>query len=569
MEMGRIPLAAVIAFLALRTDPGLAAELAGPDVDPSEGAGLAALARTAMHAYLKDRTPADQLPLPPELARLERRPHAACVTLRREGKVVAQVVQTGNSLPRNVIAASLAAMRSPDLPNIVTQAVLESLVVEVEVLGPPVLVGQEKVGDQVDLEGRRKLDAELEKLFQPGLAGLKLTRGQASAYTLPSVAYTHALNLAGMRRWCLENLALDRESAAQMPQWSLFLSQQYVSFPEGRVVHLYRGKVLVPPEAVDEAVLAGSAERIAQYLAASQGLDGRLMAYDQPALLDHLYATWALARLPATRKDKKLSACLNAALGYAAGFVRQKGQAAYVESEQPEDQTAATSLMVLALRAAEDNSAAGLQLRQKLTEAVRTAAAAAELPGRLDGAGPIGASPKAVCLARLALTAGPDSPTPVRLPGLGERAEGLSGLERLWALRAGVPVSTAAGDLARHFQEVLTATGLAFAAPTAPPDERGGLALPGLPPRTELTALAGIVLKQALADAGPARAAESAELAARRLEARRFCCRMIYRPLEAYFAEHPAAWEGAVRVAPETATVSLRAAAAALEALAE
>ncbi len=584
--MGRNPLI----LLVLSAATGLHAQtprLTAPQVDSAEGAALVALARSAMHVYLRERTAAEGQSLPGELTRLERRPYTASVRLRRGGQVIAQTVQTGNSLPRNVIQAALTAMRQPGLGDVVTQGVLEALVVEVEVLGPPVLVGQET--RDADHPGQaQRLQADLERLVQPGLVGLRAQRGTRSTWALPSTAYVEGLDAGDLRRRCLRELGLTREDIDQPIQWSAFLTLHFVSYPEGRVVELQRGKLPVPFQAVDRALLGRSADRAGRRLLID--LMDRWRDPKQPSpLLDNLHACWALAHLAHARRDPKLQAALDKPLALAASTVRQTDRAAYVQSPSARDQLAATALLALALehRTAQSER----DLRQRLLAAIRLATDAnAQVTPSIDGSASGPADPEAICLARLALFSAGSAQRPSRLPAWPREGIELTPAQTLWALQARLPLKLAgkaAGVVTgpndqpatrgradesaltiERFDEVLAACGLGYADRAAPDDERGGLGRPGQPPTIELTALACGVLRQISAEAVLAdrRTARSDAL---RLDAQRFCARMVYAPLEAFFAEHDDLWEGAVRAGPQAAATSLPAAAAAIRALAE
>lgn len=579
--MGKIPLILVMASAAAMAD-AQTPRLTTPQVNSAEGAALVTLVRSAMHAWLTERTGADRQVLPGELARLENRPYSVAVRLRRDGRLVASAIQAGNSLPRNVIQAALKAMRDPALGDVVTQGVLEGLVVKVEVLGPPALVGQE-TPEEIRAGESGRLQAELIKIVQPGLVALRAERGERVAHVLPSTAYVANLDRQEVRRQCLSELGLTREGANLPIQWSAFLSNHYVSYPGGRVVELRRGKLPVPHEAVDRMLLARSADQAGAYLLASADADGRLMHAQKPSLVDHLYACWALARLARTRQDTTLQAALDKPLALATATVRRTADAAYVQSERPQDQLAATALLALTLE--QRPGKAQQELRGRLLAAIRSVTnVKGQVPGNVEGTSTAPADPTAVCLARLALISGGAGDRPVRLPTWSRAGMKLTPAETLWALRVRLPLKigdkaqgvatgeAAAGDAEEtaltpgRLDQVLTALDLAFAGPAAPDDKRGGLAPAGQAGTTELTSLACAVLRQMAAEMA-IEGGTSEKPDRLRLDAQRFCRRMIYGPLEAFFAEHPDRWEGAVRVSPEGSAISLHAAAAAIHAL--
>ena len=122
-----------------------------------------------MLEYLRHRTPAEDQPLPFYLKELTDRRNAVAVTLRSADAATATLVEDGGSLPRNLIAAALKAMRSPLLPDRITEETLAELTVEVAIL------------DEITEVGREEIPA----VYVPGLTGLAAERGNRRVHLLP------------------------------------------------------------------------------------------------------------------------------------------------------------------------------------------------------------------------------------------------------------------------------------------------------------------------------------------------------------------------------------------------
>ena len=551
-----------------------------PEVTLAEGAELVSLVRTAMLRYIRRRTPADRQAVPARLKRLAKRPYAAAVTLRDSGRPVATDIRAADSVPRSVIAAALWAMRSPKLPDRVTQPYLDSLTVEVEVLGGPRPVAED----------------DLAAAVLPGRTGLMLSRGHRSAYSLVSAGIVLGLRPGEMRNDCLAQLGLDRQAGTVPLQWATFASRHYVGYPNGQVKWLQRGKLLVPREVIDESLLADAARKVARYLASTQREDGRyLPGADLPSraqhapsdepMVDHLYATWVMARLlrGAGEGDRRLlAASVNQALAYAARRVRPaEGDAwKYVGTEDPANQLAATALLVLTLDQAPP-SEPGAALQKALVAGLVGAIGRDDrLPGRLSGssgaARPVGeASLRHAALACLALSTAMEktSPDAAKVAKLRKalasratsRARATDVETTLWWARAGLefpPDRSATRRASARFPLPVPAGGEA----PAIRDEIGGFGPLGGEPTTVVTAWTAVQIRAQLASPRSRPAGRTAGLREQCLEARRFCYQMMYKPYEAYFAAKPDARVGAVRAGPASAAVSLRACGAAVEA---
>jgi len=520
-----------------------------PKLTADQGRALVRLAREGMNRYLTHRGGPEAMRLPSELRPLRGWRNAAAVTLRDGGRVVAVQVRTGEELCTNLLAAALNAMRSPRLPDRVDRKVLDALTVEVEVLSVPRTVPRRSLAAAIapGLDGLLYGRGPLPGISASRPAGPREPHAGAMAWVLPSAGYVLGLNAEQMRRGAMLRYRLTSRNASLPPYLAVFTTRHYVGSPGGPTVELFRGKDMTVRRQIDEGALRAAAGKVGSYLVRHQAKDGRYCRDDRPASVpDHLYATYAMARL--ARRYPKQAFARSAALaaGHASGLVKRSGNRALVEAAGRDETLAATALLALALgQAAPDDRTLRLRAelhRGLLAELSRDAASSAPTSRPASrSAGPY--------VAWLALAASKDHADELRaLRKAFTRASPGDFLAHLWAFRAGLvkdPLPAgAAGPEARS-------RGISQRAAGALPDETGGFAVGGDPPSALHTGLAALCL------AGRGAAAR---------EARRFCYRMMVQPREAYFAEDPEACIGGVRATPAGAAVSVSACAAAIEA---
>ena len=523
------PIILALAGSALAKPPPVAARLEAPGVALAEAAALIELARSAMRRYLTDRTPADSQSIPEHVRAMAKSSYAVTLTLRSKGAVVARSGQDQRNLPRNVIAAALAAMRSPRLPDRVTRRVLDSLTIELEILGPDKPV----------------TEAALAGVIRPGLTGVRFARGIDDSPLLPSTCYLLDLTGEQIPRHCLGGLRATSGNLAMPVRRTVFATKHYVGFPDGKTVWLYRGKILFPFEAIDRKMLSAAAGRVGDFLARHQTRTGRYTSPDAPGSTgDHLYAAFAMVGLAGRARRKDLTASVRSAVQYGLSRVGRDGDRYWIMSAKPEDGLVATAWMLRIINKIPRNEKTSA-LREGLLAAIRH-----ELSDEdklLKRAGSKGGQVwvRGVCAAVMALTE--VATTGSKDAALIEKAR--KALGRLtapgpaaatWMVRAQVPGRRLPAQAAR-----------------TPLDERGGFGPIGAPADTALTAWRAVCLAAAEGDK------DRGELDA----ARKFCYRMMYHsPYEAYFAKDPKSYLGGVRAASSGARVTLGACAAAIEA---
>jgi len=549
-----------------------------PKVSLSEGVALVGVARKAMHLYLTRRIDADRQPIPSKLNRLSKRPYAAAVTLRSRGRVVARSIESGPALTRNVIAASLKAMRSPKLDDRVTQEVLDSLTVEVEVLGVSQAVAiQPPHGEPATAKASPLSlpNAALAEAITPGLTGLMLTRGRQNSRLLPSTAYEEGLDAGQIIRRCLSQLPLTRLNVEMPQRWAVFATKHYVGFSDGPVVWLYRGKMLFPPEAIDDQMLLGAAERVGEYLIRCQDSTGLYRAGgSSPPLRQHLCATCAMARLAELTGRDDLAASVNAALAHAARFVKQDKVHAHVVTKTPADKLAATAMLCLAVSEA-PQSEPGAKLRQRLVRYLRRGiwndpaiaeASDKQTADRTDAAIAMTAIFRITHQRRdEQLLAALDKIIP-KVSGdarFANRSELLSVTEAAWIGRAVTAASSEPDATHASVLAGLIAWLEERLVKDAAADEYGGLTEADNRISTAAAGLCAAMIGEAKRLRPTTRPRQGEQLL-KKLQA--FCYQMTYKPRETYFVEDPNRLVGAVRAGPASAAVTLDACAAAIEA---
>ena len=526
---------------------------APPGIKLGEAAALVKLARSAMQQYLTHRTPADSHPIPDDVRPLARHRYTLALALRDNGRLVARSIQDQGGLVRNVVAAALLAMRSPELPDRVTAEVLDALTVEIEILSPPVRIGE----------------GELAGLLEPGLTGLKLSRGIDDSYLLPATAYLLGLDAEQIPRIGLARLRQGADNLSLPLRRSVFTTSHFVEPPSGRTVWLYRGKILFPYDAIDEKMLRATPERIGEFLVRHQDESGRyLIPQGAASLRDHLYATYAMIRLVRRTGRKDFSRSVTSAVENAFASVRKEGERIYIPADRPADELTATAwLLLINSQMPPSDKARGL--REGLLAAVRR-----ELDDRLlkdlavgarrelSATWLTGAYVATMAMAAVTPAQGGDAEMLARFRTALGKLDPPDVEAEMWALRAGVST--------KHRKTgATTRPRPAMVADSRPRDERGGFGLPGRTPTTVCTALRAILVAAELArEQKTGQPAKASEMPAHLLAARRFCFRMMYHsPSEAYFAAAPGQYVGGVRSSPATCRITLPACAAAIEAL--
>ncbi len=511
-----------------------------PELGLSDGASLIGLARSSMVEYLCNRTPVDKAFIPERMTALSQKPYAVRLTLRKNGVAAATSIQKGKDLGHNVIAAALEVMRGPEpLPDKVTHEELDSATLDLEVMSLAVDAN----------------DAAIDSILSPGLTGVEVTRGADESFVWPSQQFLGGLTPSRIHNVAFAQLPIRPQSVKMPLRWSVFSAVQFVGFPQDKVVWLYRGKALMPADAIDPNMIQTAASRVADFLIRNQDAHGQFTApLAQPSLREHVYATYAMARLAkATGRDDYAKA-VNAGLGYAMGFLKDDLGGAFLFTEEPQDQLAATALMMMAIGELQSNEQIET-LRAKLAISMNKAARDGRIAARLDGATSQPASRMSLSLAEMAMARFVDAniaaPTSIK-------TEAESGLTACWMIRSGLAESRNWSNLPASWPQRAAAAG--------PLDEAGAFVASGEPPSTAVTALCAVNLA-----AGKTWPGVSKDLSPQAREefilgAQRLCHQMMYKSLETYFADKPNEWIGGVRSGPQTGRISLEACAAAIEA---
>ncbi|MFP4105479.1 MAG: hypothetical protein ACLFVU_05225, partial [Phycisphaerae bacterium] len=506
--------------------------------------------------YLDYRTPAEKQAIPESLRSLAETNYAVALKLRLQGSPVARRVEAGGSnTVRNLLTAALRAMRSSQLPNRVDRKVLEALTIEVEILGEPTDTVPE----------------DLPEAYIPGLTGLLARRGRRETRVLPSTGYILGLNADAARRMTIGKLPPSRNDASAPVRLSLQQSRHYASYPGRPAVWLYRGKRLMPMEAIGEKELARAAEAIADFTVRYQLDSGRFAPPgDRPDLVDHLYATWILARYAAARKVSDYNGAIVKAVSFAAAQ-RKTGKTGnvYLSTRLPADQLAAAAMYVLTVESADGIplSAPAKSLVEQLRQSILSRAEEEKIHARLDGAATASADIRSIATAALALAGQDDAKYKNAVQVLGKslidriEKDAPDTAQLLWALRV--------VKYPRQAKLPQTADPLASIRQNAKQmDENGGFAAADASPTTANTAHAAVLVLDAFFREGEkSQPVLITATTSEQMAARRFCYRMMYKPGEAVFSADPDSWVGAVRTSPEAAKISLYSQAAVLEAL--
>ncbi|MCP4374880.1 MAG: hypothetical protein GY794_01665, partial [bacterium] len=435
---------------------------------------------------------------------------------------------------RSVLAAALDVMRSRDLPDRVTPSVLNAMTIEIEVHGPSVAVSPR----------------ELSSCIVPGLTGLKVSRGKSGGYVLPSALYLHGLSA---------QLPLANAGITGAEAWSIFRTKHYVGYPDGAVVQLFRGKILVPPQGLTEEVLSNAAVGAGLFLAGNQDARGQYrIGNRESSLHEHLYATYAMVKLSNRHKKKIFSVSVNRALSYAVKFVLVDEKQARVlkkslKGQKTESPTRATAWLLLALtELPSDNS--NRKLAGKLARALQQDVVSLVAPEH--GL----ATPQQLMDWSVALLA-------LRrfLPKTVSTTKLLSPLQKTlqdWA-KSGQRLKPL---IFRGCGGITSLPDWRQASDSDLPDRRGGFISVGLEPPTLETAMAAICLSEAIGSTTVSHD-DRTSINKQILRARRFCYQMLYRNREAYWCDKPVTMVGAARGSPTSSSIRLDTCAAVIEVL--
>ncbi len=497
--------------------------------------------------------------------------YAVELTLRRKAVIVGRGSGAGSSLPRNVVRAALAAIRSPSLPDTVTDTLLESLRLELEILGPEIRVPTPDIAGTII----------------PGRYGLKLSAGVPDPHAndrspsyretrlLPSRAYILGLDAEGMRKKCVTGTRLSAAIRDLKPNWSLFSTLHFVDYPGKRAWLLYRGKIVRTDDMLRTMSSTAARDTAGFLITNYRKGEGISLRRGTTTLAGRLHAAAALKRIAGTAGGRTpgFRACGEAELVHIARHhtvFRKDTDTAFVATQDRDNTIMPTALFVLA---------ANIPPRKPESAAItssmlRYLAGAADPPGgrflEKDGAP---ASPAATAAGIAALLG---SGIPDKDGKIGTLIENLvtPGGERVvlntdtlaWCIR-GICLSDTSvrkrliyhlPKLCRQMLERQSRRGVAI-------DERGGFrredALSTVTTGLAVAALHGAVPLLEENGVDTARHKESIALG------RRYLKWAIYLPWEAYFMSDPAAMIGAARETPRSATVSVASCAAAIEGL--
>jgi AMMECR1 domain-containing protein len=481
-----------------------------PRVTLEQATELVTHARAAMRLFLTDRVTASNYLLPQELRDIQTNSSAVALTIRHQGRHE-RFVETGRDLAQNVVNAALKAMRSGVLPDVVTPELLESCLLEVEILGPGVVVAKE----------------DIVKTYVQGIVGVRVSRGLDDSYVLPSTACARGLSAEAAVKEALRDLP-STPSAEGLPlRWMVYSTSHYAAFADGQVVCLYRGKLLMPQDLITQQDMNAAARQVGDYLL--RCLDGSGVFFLRGgdfSVRDQVYAAYALSRLAESTGDKRYAAGSNLALSNVAVLIRQDETKAWIESDGGSE-LAATAMLLSQMPESDDKVSPRAKLLRFVLEHPTPP--------------PAEASRAIVALRR----AGVEPPNwPVSYSGSDD-------VEAAWMLRAGIAPAASALPLP--------------VGPEALLDEQGAIAAEGRAPGTVATAIAAAALAEGKSWAGvDALSPDKREQII--LSARKFCYQMVYKPRETYYAQSPEGLIGGVRAGPDDGRITLGACAAAIEA---
>lgn len=348
-----------------------------PGVELSEAQKLPSLVRSVMLQYLENRCTPESAVISTDLKlkvtendkSLNDAKYAVVVKLRKEGKIVGITRTDGDGLIRNTVSAALKVMRSPGLGNHITKQLLNSLTIEVEILGTQQRIMQKRIIHRLAaglwglrlLEGVRDKDTSIPGAYQ-------------ETYVLPSTAYTLGWDPQRMLQQCVVILPTTPETKSLPKTWYTFFTIHVVGYSgDDGNFPLFRGKILRTLRESTEKQRLADANRIAYFLLRHQKKDGLfyLPRWKSPTITSQLYAAYALAEISRqTKSGNRYSASANALLRYVAknnvlGYEGKNFASVGTDSGKPS--VMATGLFILTANALPQNDQTRI-VQQKMVE---------------------------------------------------------------------------------------------------------------------------------------------------------------------------------------------------------
>jgi hypothetical protein len=540
-----------------------------------------------MLRYVENRQDAQNVPIPKELQPVK----SECpvlLTLRHEGKTVARCVHHGAGLTGNVIEAALRAMRSRSLPDRITREYLESLRIELEIMGRVAPIEEERIHDdlRVGLDGLQLTVG----VDDPRLKGPHFQDVYQEAVVSPATAYVLGWDAPRMKQQCLTDIRWRPENRSLRRQWNRFATLHYVSYPDNSADGaptgtwlLYRGKILLPPLSANDCQLRlDIARQVGDFLRRHQESSGLYVLPDvKSSTARQLHAAWAMARLGKTLKDGQAYAdSANAVLGcIAKQYVKldPDDKRANVFTVNPKQEVLATAMFILA--AAEDShNEAGRSVEAKMLAFLRSRM---DDQGHFTDAEAKRLDDVSAAVALLAMQTLDPNPADARwrdgvealLYDAGEMGadEGkrhpLCAEAEAWLGRAILAGQCGGDGQYRNFvTRFVTRILQRQRRGNAPADEIGAICTLTGQAETLPTALAAVLLNQVRESKEISHSREELLQISKAVAAgQSFCRQMLYRPEEAYFTSNPSDWRGGVRHSADAAKVSLDASAGLIE----
>ena len=263
-----------------------------PEIREIDKRFLTQVIRRSIESALRQEEPYEAKYVPPQM------PACECqliVTLRQAGYVRG----IGVSKPQRLIpacqeAAHLAAI-SASVNKVDIDSFLESMRIQVELLGPPVAYAEPVPWTT---------PGAVDRFVESGVDGVHITLDGEQRWFTPAEMISKSVSLEEAIRTLAKEVSLDPNALGRAKLAKFQTAHWWEVDDHGAVVTLHRGMVLLPEQAVSRAGLSDAIDRLIQYMRYRQRPDGRFaFAYD-PATdtYDHgggtaaqAGAAWALA----------------------------------------------------------------------------------------------------------------------------------------------------------------------------------------------------------------------------------------------------------------------------------
>lgn len=267
--------ALLITEAAISTGRSLAADTPTPpfpSLTENHREFLVRLARRTVRDAVGNRTPYEPQYVPDGIRGVTAE---AVVRLRQHGYLLGGGAGGPKPLAQATRDAALAAAAGLTREREITSALVDDLLVEIEIVGPT---------EPIPVAGDWRKPGVVDGFVEPGVHGLALQGANGVRRICPSEMFAADLALADALKLLTQGAKVDPAQAGGAPLLRFRTVHWYEPTAGATTVMLHRGMTLVPPEAVSREGLDGAIARLAEYIAYRQLPSGLFTYQFEPGL---------------------------------------------------------------------------------------------------------------------------------------------------------------------------------------------------------------------------------------------------------------------------------------------